>query len=74
MEFTHGMRQEVDADAQRAKVGAFDDGRVDAAGVQRDRGGQAADSRPGNENVFGHVPRVGRTTSISPISKSVAKL
>ena len=25
---------------------------VDAAGVQRERGGQAADARPGNENVF----------------------
>ena len=59
VELAHGVRQEVDADAQRAEVRAFDDGHVDATGMECECGGQAADARSGNENVFSHVSRVG---------------
>ena len=34
VQLAHGVRQEVDADAKRAKVRAFDDGRVDATGME----------------------------------------
>jgi hypothetical protein len=60
VEFTHGVRQQVDADAQRAKVRAFDDGCAEAAGMQRERGGQPAYSGPGNENLSSHDSSVGR--------------
>ena len=49
-----------DADAEWAKVRAFDDGDVDAAGVERKCGSEAADARPCHENVFSHVPSLGR--------------
>ena len=32
---------------------------VDAPGLERERGGQAADARPGNENVFSHASSLG---------------
>ena len=52
VELAYGVWQQVDAHAQRAKVGAFDDGCVDAAGVQCDRSGQSADSGPGNQKLL----------------------
>jgi hypothetical protein len=33
VKFANGVRQQVDTDAQRTKVRAFDDGHVDAYGV-----------------------------------------
>ena len=58
-EFAHGMRQQVDPHAERSEVGAFDDGDVDATGVQRQRGGEPADAGPRDENVVGHVLSLG---------------
>ena len=50
IELADGVWQQVDADAQRPQVrGAFENGRIDAAGVQCQCGGQPADPATGNQ-------------------------
>jgi hypothetical protein len=58
IEFAHGVRQQVDADAERPQVRrAFEDGRFDATGVQCQGGGQPANPAAGNQYVS-HASRL----------------